>query len=317
MYYKNHILITVIITLFAFSMVTAAQFTKLPNVTEYLNELNKKTNTRNPVNLKDNDLLGPKEKSVRPVGFEIVKKEQDAVEIARISKIVGPSFNVKYNSNYGSYYSNVKEAKQIPLLNTDHESMNNLKMKADKLISKLLGKDSSNYYFFNSEIDSIKFVSDPIAKLLRIHYRYVRKLNGRFVVDNSSFARITFSGNAELKDFEIVNPDLKPLQILKLVKFDATEKRLQDYAANAKKVEKSDHNGNIKMVAVKEIVAKKGFDTYFSKDVGDKKILVPHISMLVDNNLEDEDSYWGLINLSLDASTTSNLEKDMIEDNFR
>ena len=79
MCYKNYILISVIITFFGFSMVTAAQFTKLSNATEYLNKLNKKTNTCNPVNLKDNGLLGPEEKSARPVRFEIIKKEQNQI----------------------------------------------------------------------------------------------------------------------------------------------------------------------------------------------------------------------------------------------
>ncbi len=275
----------------------------------YLVKLSKKAITSS-VDLNATGILEKEEVTGAPIAFEVLHNGKDDSEIERISNVVGNGFDVRYSKKKYKYFSFNIDLQMKPLEKTDEASLEILKKKAIETMKILVGKDADRFVFANTETEWVALTpgsDDPT--LLSMTYRFTRKVNGRHIIDNTSYVRVCFSGNDELSGFEIINPDLKPVKLDMLVKLSATEERLEKFAEDKKTARKWDG----KNVIVNTINAEKGVNTYIKKEFGEKTILIPHVSFYSKFDLENGDSFNNWIHLSLDASTTPNLDDDMIE----
>ena len=265
-------------------------------------------NLSNPGILEKNEITG------RPVVFEVIKSKEDNTVKQRLLKAVSLSEYVVFNAKRGAYCYNDVNLQEKQLVEIDKQSLDQLKAKANNLLELLLGKkDADRFKFANEETDYVKERGDEDARILRKTYRFTRKVNGRHVLDNTSFVRLSFSGDQELSGFEIVNPELKPVKVVqRLVKFDATDKRLQQYADKKGTAVRIGPEGN-ENVGVAVIKAEVGVDTYLSKKVEDKVLLLPNTSFYSEYQLVNGEQFDNWSHFCLDADYVQNLEYDMIE----
>jgi hypothetical protein len=246
--------------------------------------------------------------------FEVIKaKKSDSLQQC-FSRRVSLSGNVVFNPAKGAYcYNNIGLQKQ-PLKATGVQDLCSLKIKASSVLEQLLGKDQADRFVSaNEETDYVKERDISGEKILRKTYRFTRKINGRHILDNTSFVRLSFSADQELSGFEIVNPEITPLRnVERLVKTAAIESRLTEYAASKQTAVKNGVEGT-EEVGVTLIRAEKGFDTYLSKKAGDKTLLLPTVSFYSDYQLENGDHFENWSHFCLDADYVPNIDKDLIE----
>lgn len=267
------------------------------------------------VDISDPGILEKNEIAGRPVVFEVLKSDEEDNSVKqRLSKAVSLPEKVVFNANRGAYCYNNVDLQQKQLNLTVKQSLDQLKTKAHSKLELLLGKkDADRFEFANEETDYIKESDGEDARILRKTYRFTRKVNGRHILDNTSFVRLSFSGEQELSGFEIVNPELKPVKaVQKLVKLDATDKRLRQYADKKETAVRNGPEGN-ENVSVSLIKAKVGIDSYLAKKMGDKVLLLPNTSFYSEYQLENGERFDNWSHFCLDADYVQNLDNDMIE----
>ncbi len=247
----------------------------------------------------------------RPALYEVIIPSRSGKEIDQLSKSAGIADSLRrftgYDHKKGRFYYN---SPHLSLLKTDSVYGNDkLKQKAQQKMQQLLGKESSRFVFANTESDWIKTESDPVERLITQTYRFTRKINGYHIIDNTSYVRVTFTGNEELCGFEICNPELKPIPLSRMVKFSATESRLKQFASNKKTV-KNMYNEEIKVSRIK---ADNAVHSYLSETRGGKKLLVPHVSVFCDYHLENKARFNKFEHFVLDASVAEDISDDMLE----
>lgn len=295
---------------------SAAKLDKTEKTIAFVNVLKNKQVPKD-ADIKSQAILEAEESVARPVVFEIINANLDEKSILRLSKFVTKPNSVGFNSKSGKYFYNDVDAQRIPLAATDGKSLLALQLKAEKMVGNLLGADASRFAFANTETDYVLNKGDSVPRISRMTYRFTRKLNGRHIIDNSSYVRVSFSGDTELSGFEIVNPELKPIETVKhLIKLSATDARLEDYASRKNTATKNGMEG-LENVGVKTILAETGIDSYLSKKVGSKLVLLPNVSFFSEYQLENGESFENWAHFCLDADQTPNIEKSMIEDSGR
>jgi hypothetical protein len=253
------------------------------------------------------DIFSPKNNAGPFLAYEIIKMKRDDKTISTLSVQTGCM--VKYHEKFGRYLGYNHDVVKIPLINSSETNLLELKMSATKELSNLIADDADNFVFSNTETDSALSESDPRPRLVSISYRFTRQLNGRHVVDNTAFVRISFSGNNQISEFEIANPAFKPVFLRSVVKESFSDDRLVNYSENMGKV--INNGGEYTVVAVK---AEKGYFTYLAANKDDKQYLLPHISFYTDQILENNESFHTWVHFCLDASMTPGLDSTMIED---
>jgi hypothetical protein len=257
------------------------------------------------------DLKAPERETIRPVIYEIIVPEKSHRYMTQLGRIVRNEGHVQteihYNTKTGMYH--YFDESFTPLVQSDEQYLYILEQKAKAMLTRLMGNESGNFVFANTE-DDYYCTPDHLDPILAARtYRFTRKINGRHIIDNTAYVSIRYSGNGQMTAFEIVNPVLKPLKLDSMVSQSAALSRLETYAENKKTAKKPGYEP----VTVNLISVSKGIESYLSEQRGDKRYLVPHLSFWSTYSLENEDSYQRYINLSLDASTTPNLEDDAIE----
>ncbi len=296
--------------------ITAAALDKTATASEYISALGSKDVSAAP-DLKAPSLLGTQDVGGRPVIYVVAKALFSESEIARLKAIVDNKGKTAYSNKEGKYYFHNVALQKIPLSTTDDNSLAGLKVKAESMIQKLLGNSAGNFVFANAEMDSVLLDGEESPKLTGMTYRFTRKLNGRHIIDNTAYARVSFAGNAELCAFEIVNPVITPLRAAdRMVKLDATGKRLQAYAEEKKTATKNGVNG-METILVNAITAEKGYDTYIAHKQGGQVLLIPNATFYCKYQLANGDSFKNWKHFCIDAGYTQNLEPDMIEGEMR
>jgi hypothetical protein len=295
----------------------AAKLEILEKAQEHIEQVIRK-NVNKPADLSNSAIIDKDETDGRPVVFEVIKAKKDDKLIQNFSRKVSLPENVVFNSIKGAYCYNNVIFQQIALKSVTTEDLSMLKKKADAVLEQLLGKElATRFVFANEETDYVKESDTSDERILRKTYRFTRKINGRHILDNTSFVRLSFSSDQELSAFEIVNPEIKPVRsVERLVKMGATEKRLEEYAANK---QTAIRNGpkNIETIAVTSIKTENGFDTYLSKKTAEKTLLLPYISFYSDYQLENGEHFENWSHFCLDADYVPNIDRDLIEGSNR
>jgi hypothetical protein len=314
---KNVLCNSLIALAFVVSSSFAARLEVAEKAQQHVKELKAKKVSKQ-IDVSNQSILEKEEVTGRPVVLEVIKAKEDNSLKQRFSKVVPLPEKIVFNAARGAYSYNDVDLQQAALNATDKQSLGSLRAKANAILEQLLGKkDAGRFVFANEETDYVKENDGENPRILKKTYRYTRKVNGRHILDNTSFVRVSFSGNQELSGFEIVNPELKPVKAVeRLVKLDATDKRLQQYAEKKDTAVRNGPKGK-EMVGVEVIKAKAGFDTYLAKKVGDKVLLIPNTSFYAEYHLENGERFENWSHFGLDADYVQNLDDDMIEGNNR
>lgn len=262
-------------------------------------------------NVADTELLDTAQVSIRPVLYEVIIPPRNGKEIIQLSAAAGIPDSLRrftgYDQNKGIFYFSSPHLKVMK--NRTATANAKMELKAVQKMQQLLGKESSNFIFANTESDWMKTRSDPIEHLIAQTFRFTRKVNGYHIIDNTSYVKITFTGNEELAGFEICNPELKPVPLKRMVRFSSTAPRLQQFATN-KNTAKSSFNEEVK---ISQIKAEKAIQSYLSENRGQRKLLVPHISVFCKYHLVNNDQFDSFEHFVLDASVAANVPDNMLE----
>ncbi len=256
-------------------------------------------------------LLDTAQVSTRPVLYEVIIPARTGREVIQMSDAVGIPDSLRrftgYDQNRGIFYYNSPHLKVMR--NETATANEKMKLKAVQKMQQLLGKESSRFVLANTESDWMKTKSDPVERLVAQTYRFTRKINGYHIIDNTSYVKITLTGDNELSGFEICNPELKPVPLERMVKFSSTATRLQQFATNKNSIT-GFFNEQIK---ISQIKAEKAIYSYISENRGQKKILVPHISVFCNYQLANNEQFDKFENFVLDASVAANVPDNMLE----
>jgi hypothetical protein len=279
-------------------------------VQNFLNSISS-LSTGDTVNLSDPYLLDTSHVSDRPLIFEIIKKPKSETELSRLADavVIGDSLKkyLGYDEKRGVYYYNAHHQEAMPA--QTQESFESLKQKAISIAQKLLGAGAHRFVFVNTETTWQNRKGDPADSIILQTFRFTRKINGCYIIDNSAFVRVLFTGNGVFCGFEICNPELKPVALKRMVKLSATGDRLKQFASGKNSVQSTIGE----QVTVKSITAEKPIQSYFDKKIGEKKYLLPYVSVLCQYYLENGATYKKFENFCVDASNVSNISADMLE----
>lgn len=262
-------------------------------------------------NVIDAALLDTAQVSPRPVLYEVIIPTRTGREIIQMSDAVGIPDSLRRFTGYdqvrGIFYYNSPHLKVMKYETATANAK--MKLKAVQKLQQLLGNECNRFVLANTESDWIKTKSDPIERLVAQTYRFTRKINGYHIIDNTSYVKITFTGDDELCGFEICNPELKPVPLERMVKISSTVTRLQQFAIN-KNTATGPFNEEVK---ISQIKAEKAIHSYLSENRGQKKILVPHISVYCNYQLVNNEQFEKFENFVLDASAATNVPENMLE----
>jgi hypothetical protein len=241
------------------------------------------------------------------IGYEIIRMSKDDALMNSLAATI--NCTVVYDSIRGRYIGYNHEVEKVPLADVGEQNLATLKKMADNALAAILKEKAVEFEFSNNEMDSSMTAGETNPRLAAMSYRYTRELNGRHIVDNTAFIRVTFCGNNRIGGFEMADPTLKPFFISTIVKESVSEDRLEQYVKNKKDAEKFGAK-----FPVSGIKAEKGFFTYLAMPQGNKMCLIPHVSFYTTHNLDNGDNYKKWVHLNLDGSTTPNIDPGMIED---
>lgn len=284
------------------------------NAQEYITLSMKKGTNSYTSSLSNSAITGTEKSDGRLIVFEVIKANKSDSMMRYLSRNVRLPGNVVFNSLKGAYCYNNVSLQNVALRSIIIQDLNNLKIKATRTLEQLIGTaQAKQFVSANEETDYVKESDADEEKMLRKTYRFTRKLNGRHILDNTSFVRLSFSADQELCGFEIVNPVIKPVKYVERpIKAEATINRLGEYAAEKLSAEKKGLQGN-ERVGVTLINAEKGFDTYLSKKSGDKTLLIPNASFYSDYQLENGEHFKNWSHFCLDADYVPNIDVNLIE----
>jgi hypothetical protein len=272
-------------------------------------------NSTESTDFSDTAVIGKEEIKGRPVVYEVIKAKKDEKVLQHYCRNVPLPKNVLFNAAKGAYCYNNIDLQKVPLRTGSIQVQSSLKKNAHVIMEQLLGKDqAARFVFANEETDYVKFNDNNEEIILEKTFRFTRKLNGRHILDNTSYVKLSFAADNNLSAFEIVNPEIIPLRNVKrLIKSDVSKIRLTEFAARKETAirngpERSEHIG------VKVIKTEKVFDTYLSKVSGGKKLILPTISFYSDFHLENGENFQNWTPFCLDADYVPDINKDFITD---
>jgi len=150
-----------------------------------------------------------------------------------------------------------------------------LKEKADQIVNDLLGRD---FVFVNSETEKVTQAGSP-EKIKSYGLRYIRKLNGRYILGAESYIRIVFGKDDSVKMIALKNPILKEKRIER--KLVALDKIMNDYKNGVSKKDSLVAVG--KVIRILEVKPKQFVLAYYPEVSNNERLLVP--GLLVTNDL--------------------------------
>lgn len=292
---------------------SAAELTIDPGVEDFINSLNaeKKLSYDNQAKVSSISEGIRSNGGNLNIGYAVVRQRKDDDMLDRLSNLVADGqgevglmrfdeMNGRYLFRRGSYTEMPYTAETIP---------DELAEKARNDLSRLLGSEAEQFILANTETNWQQSGDDSEKKIVAYSYRFTRRINGRHIVDNTAYVRITYSGNDSLYGFDIVNPELRPVRIPELVRQDATRGRLERFASQ-KKIASNNTDGD---VMVNRIIVEKGIPSYRAYKNDGQVIISPCISFFCKFDMENGRTFSRFKHFSLDASKCQNLEKSMIE----
>lgn len=251
----------------------------------------------------------------RPVAFRMNWRSLSEDDVDRITADAGVAESCRryagYDAKNGRCYYHVPRLSK--LTDESEHGLKQLRKKSAAVLAKLLGDRSSLFVFANEETDWAITREQPEPHRTMYTCRYTRKVNGRHVVGNDAYARISFTGKGELCRFEFSDPVLEPIPVKRMVLPSATRRRLERYAGTKNKA-RGTMTGD---VSVASIVAKKGVFSYIGRTSGKERILVPAISILCRHELANGESFEQFRHFVVDASHVSNIDESMLEPSTR
>jgi hypothetical protein len=247
----------------------------------------------------------------RPVAFRVTLRTMSDDDVDLIVRDAGIGDSLRRFAGYDEkkgrcYYYSPHLSK---LENESEYGLRKLRDKSAAVLKTLLGERSRFFVYANHETDWAITSDDPKPHRTMYTCRYTRKVNGRHIVGNDAFARISFTGSEELCAFEFCDPNLEPVPVKRMVLPSATRMRLERYAGAKNKV-RGTLTGE---VSVMSIVAAKGVLSYVGRCSGANKLLVPSVSVLCRHTLVNGTSFEKFSHFVLDASQVSNLDESMLE----
>jgi hypothetical protein len=304
----------IIAVIISASFTHAAKLQISENAQGYITSSMNKTAYSLSYNLSSSAITGTEKSDGRLIVFEVIKANKSDSMMRYLSRNVRLPGDVVFNSLKGAYSYNNISLQNVALRSTTIQDLSNLKIKATRTLEQLIGTaQAKQFVSANEETDYVKENDADEERILRKTYRFTRKLNGRHILDNTSFVRLSFSADQELCGFEIVNPVIKPVRYVERpIKAEATINRLGEYAAEKLSAEKNGSQG-IERVGVTVINAEKGFDTYLSKKSGDKTLLIPNVSFYSDYQLENGEHFKNWSHFCLDADYVPDIDANLIE----
>ena len=247
----------------------------------------------------------------RPVAFRVTPRPLSTDDVDRISAEAGVPESYRRFAGYDAengycYYHAPRLSK---LTDESKAGLKQLRNKSAAVLAKLLGDRSVLFVFANEETDWAMTKEHPEPYRTMYTCRYTRKVNGRHVVGNDAYARISFTGEGTLCGFEFCDPALEPEPVQRMVLPSATPRRLELYAAG-----KNSAHGTLKGdVAVTSIAAENGVYSYIGRTFGAYKLLVPAISIVCRHELDNGESFEKFRHFVIDASQVSNVDESMLE----
>jgi hypothetical protein len=246
------------------------------------------------------------------VKYKVRKMEHSDAVLDGIARALGRQKDEQfgYYPAKGAYYFHDNGKIHAPLKATSPSDLEALKRKSALVLTSLLGKTAKEFVFANTESDWTKTEEDTSTHLVRQTYRYVRKLDGRVIADNTAFARISFAADADLVGFEFANPTFEAMPVIRWAKPSALPVRLEKFAEAKKTAVKG--SGGLE-VKVDRIRAEKVTQTYYATEDGENRILVPYTSIHSRFQLANGDSFEKPIHFSEDADYADDLTGDWVE----
>lgn len=311
---KNTVLKIVLIIELSVMFSYGAKLELSENVQKILEKKNKYNRTES-TDLSDTAVIGKEEIKGRPVVYEVIKAKKDEKVMQHYYSNVPLPQNVLFNAAKGAYCYNNIDLQKVPLKTGSVQVQSSLKKNAHVIMEQLLGKDqAARFVFANEETDYVKFNDYDEEIILEKTFRFTRKLNGRHILDNTSYVKLSFSADNNLSAFEIVNPEIIPLRNVKrLIKSETSKIRLTEFAARKETAIRNGPEGSEK-IGVTVIKTEKAFDTYLSKMSGEKKLLLPAISFYSDFQLENGENFQNWTHFCLDADYVPDINKNFITD---
>jgi hypothetical protein len=94
-----------------------------------------------------------------------------------------------------------------------------------------------------------------------------------------------------------------------MVKFSSTANRLQQFAVNKNTVTGPFNE----QIGISQIKAEKAIYSYLSENRGERRLLVPHVSVFCKYHLKNNGQFDKFENFVLDASVAANVPDNMLE----
>lgn len=256
------------------------------------------------------DEVRPLLKEYKNIGYEVINQQKDEKVLSRLYNLVVDGCDdvnsVKYDERDGRYFFQ----RSFHAMRYKEESeTTELRTLAKKDIVRLLGQEADHFIMANTETDWQQTRENPEPRMLAMTYRFTRKINGRHIIDNTAYVRITYSGDDQLCGFDIVNPLLRPVRIPLMVKQNVIGERLSRFAEK-KTTARNSVDGD---VTIERITAEKGIQSYRAKKKGDKTLLSPYISFFCRYDMENGDAFRIFEHFSLDATRCENLDDSFLD----
>ncbi|MBN1759967.1 MAG: hypothetical protein JW863_16695 [Chitinispirillaceae bacterium] len=259
----------------------------------------------------DTELLGTSMVTGRPVAYKVINRNMTRNEVNEMVAEVGVDTEGKCYAGYDTKkgYCFFYTPHLTRLKDASDAALRKLQFQSRVVLKKLLKERSSLFVLANTETDWEITREDTVPHRTMFTCRFTRKLNGRQVIGNDAFARISFTGSGEVCGFEFCDPELVPVPVERMVLPAATGERLRRYAEN-KNTAHSTMRGDI---TVAQVTATRGVASYIARTSGGEKILVPSVSILCRLRLSNGESFEKYRHFSLDATTESNIDDSMLE----
>lgn len=246
----------------------------------------------------------------RNIGYEVIKQRRDEKVLSRLNNCVVDGRDevneVRYDDRDGRYFFH----RSFHAMRYSKESEATvLRTRAGEDLERLLGRDADYFVMANTETDWEQTRENPEPRILAMTFRFTRKINGRHIIDNTAYVRITYSGDDQLCGFEIVNPRLRPVRIPLMVKQNVIRERLNRFARN-KTTARNSVDGE---VTIERITAENGIQSYRAKKKGDKILLSPYISFFCRYDMETGATFQKFEHFSLDATRCENLDDSFLD----
>ena len=301
--------VLIIITLLFGALISAPLFIE-SEAQQLLSRLNQEKATA-VKSASSQQLVNTDQLSDASIGYKVVKRQRNESELARLQSVVGNANSTQqffgYDEREGRYYFHTPHQTALP--DTSPRYLKYLQNRSRNYLKRLVGADADNFVFANTETRWGITPSSGEKSMIGITFRYTLKINGRHIVDNTAYIRITYTGEEKLAAFEIVNPTLEPVSIPMMVKRSATVKRLQKRAEEKNTVRSSLGEE----IVVEKITATKAIQSYLARKKGETVLLAPYISFYCRYNLRSGDSFERFDHFSLDATRCPNLDESMLE----